>query len=51
MLTQLRRKLVAGDTVKLYLSLARLGPVEVKAPVVPYAELEKFLGLSGVTKK
>lgn len=51
MLLQLRRKLVAGDTVKLYLSLARLGPVEVRAPVVPYADLEKFLGLvAGVRK-
>jgi protein SCO1 len=51
MLSQLRRKLVAGDTVKLYLSLARLGPVEVRAPVVPYADLEKFLGLGGAAKK
>jgi protein SCO1/2 len=50
MLLQLRRKLAAGDTVKLYLSLARLGPVEVRAPVVPYADLETFLGLSGVKK-
>lgn len=50
MLLQLRRKFTAGDTVKLYLSLARLGPVEVRAPVVPYAELEKFLGLSGAKK-
>jgi cytochrome oxidase Cu insertion factor (SCO1/SenC/PrrC family)/copper(I)-binding protein len=51
MLQQLRRKIIAGDTVKLYLSLARLGPVEVRAPVVPYAELEKALGLSGTGKK
>jgi cytochrome oxidase Cu insertion factor (SCO1/SenC/PrrC family)/copper(I)-binding protein len=51
MLSQLRRKLVAGDTVKLYLSLSRAGPVEVRAPVVPYADLEKFLGLSGAVKK
>ncbi|HEX6942716.1 MAG TPA: SCO family protein [Gemmatimonadaceae bacterium] len=51
MLSQLRRKLVAGDTVKLYLSLSRAGPVEVRAPVVPYADLEKFLGLSGAGKK
>lgn len=51
MLSQLRRKLVAGDTVKLYLSLSRAGPVEVRAPVVPYADLEKFLGLSGAVRK
>ena len=51
MLLQLRKKFVAGDTVKLYLSLSRLGPVEVRAPVVPYAELEKALGLSGAVKK
>lgn len=51
MLLQLRRKLTARDTVKLYLSLARLGPVEVRAPVIPYADLEKFLGLSGAIRK
>ena len=51
MLSQLRRKFAAGDTVKLYLSLSRAGPVEVRAPVVPYADLEKFLGLSGAVKK
>ena len=51
MLSQLRRKLVAGDTVKLYLSLSRAGPVEVRAPVVPYADLEKFLGSGGGVKK
>ena len=51
MLSQLRRKFVAGDTVKLYLSLSRLGPVEVRAPVVPYADLEKFLGASGPVRK
>ena len=45
------QKLVAGDTVKLYLSLSRAGPVEVRAPVVPYADLEKALGLSGTVKK
>jgi protein SCO1/2 len=43
MLRQLRRKLVAGDSVTLYLSLARMGALEVRAPVVPYAELEKVL--------
>lgn len=47
MLLQLRRKLAAGDTVTLYLSLSRMGALEVRAPVVPYAELERFLGLSG----
>ena len=51
MLSQLRRKFVAGDTVKLYLSLSRAGPVEVRAPVVPYADLEKVLGLSGTVRK
>lgn len=50
MLSQLRRKFVAGDTVKLYLSLSRAGPVEVRAPVVPYADLEKALGLTGLRK-
>jgi protein SCO1/2 len=47
MLRQLKKKVVAGDSVTLYLSLSRHGAVEVRAPVVPYAELEKFLGLSG----
>ena len=51
MLMQLRKKFVAGDTVALLLSLARAGGVEVRAPVVPYAELEKALGLSGGVKK
>ena len=51
MLKQLRKKIVAGDSVTLYLSLSRVGPVEVRAPVVPYAELEKFLGLSGKSGK
>jgi protein SCO1/2 len=46
MLRQLKKKVVAGDSVTLYLSLARVGPVEVRAPVVPYADLEKFLGSS-----
>ncbi|HEX6315163.1 MAG TPA: copper chaperone PCu(A)C, partial [Gemmatimonadaceae bacterium] len=43
MLLQLRKKLVAGDSVTLYLSLARMGALEVRAPVVPYADLEKVL--------
>ena len=47
MLLQLKKKLVAGDSVTMYLSLARVGAVEVRAPVVPYAELEKFLGSTG----
>lgn len=47
MLLQLRKKLVAGDSVTLYLSLARMGALEVRAPVVPYAELQKVLGLPG----
>ena len=51
MLLQLRKKFVAGDSVTLLLSLARAGGVEVKAPVVPYSELEKALGLSTGTRK
>jgi cytochrome oxidase Cu insertion factor (SCO1/SenC/PrrC family)/copper(I)-binding protein len=51
MLLQLRKKLAAGDTVKLYLSLARAGALEVHAPVVPYADLERALGLSGKAPK
>jgi cytochrome oxidase Cu insertion factor (SCO1/SenC/PrrC family)/copper(I)-binding protein len=51
MLMQLRKKVVAGDTVTLLLSLARAGGVEVKAPVVPYAQLEKALGLGTGSKK
>jgi protein SCO1/2 len=51
MLLQLRKKLVAGDTVTLYLSLAKAGAAQVRAPVVPYADLEKALGLSAGTKK
>ena len=51
MLFQLRRKVVAGDTVTLYLSLARAGAVQLRAPVVPYAELEKFLGLTSGARK
>lgn len=47
MLFQLRRSLSAGDTVTLFLSLARGGAVEVRAPVVPYADLERVLGLTG----
>lgn len=45
MLLQLRRALKAGDSVTLYLSLSRAGPLEVRAPVVPYADLEKTLGI------
>ena len=51
MLMQLRRKFVAGDTVALLLSLARAGGVEVRAPVVPYADLEKALGLTMEVRK
>jgi protein SCO1 len=47
MLLQLKKKVAAGDSVTLYLSLLRLGPVHLRAPVVPYAELEKVLGLTG----
>ena len=43
MLLQLRKKLQAGDSVTLYLSLARAGAVEVRATVVPYSELERAL--------
>ena len=51
MLRQLKKKIVAGDSVTLYLSFARVGAVEIRAPVVPYAELEKFLGLPGRSGK
>ena len=51
MLLQLRRKFVAGDTVTLYLSLARAGAAQVRAPVVPYAELEKALDPGNGVKK
>ena len=51
MLLKLRKKFVAGDTVTLYLSLARAGAVQLRAPVVPYADLEKFLGLSSGVRK
>ena len=51
MLFQLRKALHAGDTVTLYLSLARAGAVEVRASVVPYAELEKALGTAGRPEK
>ena len=51
MLLQLKRKVAAGDTVTLLLSLARAGGVEVRAPVVPYADLEKALGLGAGVKK
>jgi copper(I)-binding protein len=51
MLLQLKKKISAGDSVTLYLSLARVGSVEVRAPVVPYAELEKFLGSAGRSVK
>jgi protein SCO1/2 len=51
MLLQLRRKFVAGDTVSLLLSLARAGGLEVRAPVIPYADLEKALGLTAGIRK
>jgi len=51
MLMQLRKKFVAGDSVALLLSFARAGGVEVRAPVVSYADLEKALGLSTGAKK
>ena len=43
MLLNLRRKLVAGDTATVYLSLARAGAIQVTAKVVRYDELEKTL--------
>jgi cytochrome oxidase Cu insertion factor (SCO1/SenC/PrrC family)/copper(I)-binding protein len=43
MLQQLRMPLKAGDSVTLYLSLARAGAVEVRATVVAYSELERAL--------
>jgi cytochrome oxidase Cu insertion factor (SCO1/SenC/PrrC family)/copper(I)-binding protein len=51
MLLQLRKKLSPGDTVRLFLSLARAGAVEVRAPVIPFADLERVLGMSGGPKK
>jgi protein SCO1/2 len=47
MLHTLRRPLKAGDSVTLYLSLARAGALEARAVVVPYAELEKALAGGG----
>jgi len=47
MLLQLRRKISAGDSVTMYLSLAHSGALEVRAPVVPYADLEKALKPEG----
>lgn len=46
MLLQLKKRVVAGDSATLYLSFSRMGPVQFRAPVVPYAELEKVLGLA-----
>lgn len=43
MLFDLRRPLRAGDTVTVYLSLVGAGAVQTRAPVVPYAELERVL--------
>ena len=43
MLITLQRKLVAGDSATVYLSLARFGAVEVRARVVKYTELLKSL--------
>lgn len=51
MLLQLRRPLQAGDTVTLYLSLARIGALEVRATVVPYTELEQALGAGTGARK
>ena len=51
MLLQLKKKLVAGDTVTLYLSLSRMGALEVRAPVVPYADLQKALGVGTPARK
>lgn len=51
MLMQLRKPLKAGESVTLYLSLARAGALEVRATVVPYSELEKALGPGAQVKK
>jgi protein SCO1/2 len=51
MLHQLRRSLKAGDTVTLLISLAHAGALQVRAGVVPYADLEKALGLTPVRSK
>lgn len=42
MLFTLKRALKVGDTVTVYLSLARTGALEAQATVVPYADLEKL---------
>lgn len=51
MLLQLRKKLVARDSVTLYLSLSRMGALEVRAPVVPYSDLQRMLDLDGRSGK
>jgi protein SCO1/2 len=43
MLMTLRRKLVAGDSATVYLSLSHFGAVEARARVVKYTELAKAL--------
>jgi protein SCO1 len=43
MLLNLRRKLVAGDTATLFISLVRAGAIQATAKVVRYDELEKTL--------
>lgn len=51
MLHDLRRPVKAGDTITLYLSLARAGAVEAQATVVPYAELERALAAPDAARK
>lgn len=51
MLHDLRRPVKAGDTITLYLSLARAGAMEAQATVVPYAELERALAAPDTGRK
>lgn len=51
MLHDLRRPVKAGDTITLYLSLARAGALEAQATVVPYAELERALAAPDSARK
>lgn len=47
MLFDLRRPLQAGDTVRVYVSLSGHGALQARAPVVPYADLERVLSAQG----
>lgn len=51
MLQKLKKKLVAGDTVSLFLSFSRSGSVNVRAPVVSYADLQRVLEQGAKTRR